>query len=97
MRAVPPVFYLQACVFALIWQLVIALLPRSAELPWVSIIYAALAVFFPIIVAMSMGYNEGWRAGAATQKEQNRDRLEANLTGSTSTTERDERITTQPR
>ena len=56
MRGCPASVMIKACLFAILWHVVIWCLPRSAEVPVLSVIYAVVSAFFPIIVAVNMGY-----------------------------------------
>jgi hypothetical protein len=51
----------QACLFALLWHVAIAFIPRGDMKPWVSVALAITAALFPIVVAVNWGYNEACR------------------------------------
>src|SRR5436309_2114886 len=49
----------KACSFALVWSLAIGLLPRDqANEGWFTVGFYIVTGFFPIIVAVNMGYHE---------------------------------------
>jgi hypothetical protein len=60
-RGAPASTMVKACLFALAWDVVIALLPRDPDSLWVSIVYALMGGLFPVIVAVNMGYQSASR------------------------------------
>src|SRR4051812_41594250 len=73
----------KAYVFAFVWHVVIFLLPRSPDYPWVAVMLALLATLFPIIVAVNFGFQ------ARRQEEQSR-KQSPSKTGEELVTERAE-------
>jgi hypothetical protein len=50
----------KACLFAIVWRTAIWFIPRRADMPFASDALAFISAFFPIIVAVNMGYNAAW-------------------------------------
>jgi hypothetical protein len=46
----------RACLVALVCHVVVALILQKCESLWAGLVMASLAAFFPIIVAVNMGY-----------------------------------------
>ncbi len=56
MRGAPVGLMVRACLVGLLVQLAVVCLPQSAEF---SVFWALFVMYFPIIVAVNMGYQEG--------------------------------------
>jgi hypothetical protein len=50
-----------ACLFAIAWHAAIWFIPRRDDMLWVSVMLALVSAFFPIIVAVNLGYDAATR------------------------------------
>jgi hypothetical protein len=59
----------KACLFAIVWQVGIVLLMRRMDALWSYTALALIAAFFPIVVAVDIGFRAGRESTAGRRGE----------------------------